>query len=247
MAAITAAPTRLEAPLILKSHTSHPALDAIKLNSPSRSPQISEESSSHFLVTSPYTAPEHLLDLSSISSPNRLLALSLTELQPVREDYATAPYKDAFNWSSVITKLRSLVSSEGYDWQERTFYVVVFRSRVAEGTDRKDLGSLDEASHQEAVKGGGLLKYWFGVPDRERRNVATCKCAETFASILREEWLRRLGVWRNKEDARLGSGGEGHRRAAMATRGLYAEWKIERLALVIGDGAEHWRIESWRD
>ena len=41
--------------------------------------------------------------------------------------------------------------------------------------------------------------------------------------------------------------GPGHRRAATATRFLYAEWAIERLRLDIEDGAKKWRITDWID
>jgi hypothetical protein len=52
-------------------------------------------------------------------------------------------------------------------------------------------------------------------------------------------------IWRIRDDARRGSTGEGHRRAALAARQVYTEWKIERLALVIGDGVETWDIVDW--
>lgn len=39
--------------------------------------------------------------------------------------------------------------------------------------------------------------------------------------------------------------GEGHRRAGAAARVLYTEWKIERLELLIKDGAEGWEIRPW--
>lgn len=60
----------------------------------------------------------------------------------------------------------------------------------------------------------------------EGRNLATC-------------------VWRSQEDARIGSIGEAHRRAAGAARKLYTEWRIERLKLTIQDGATEWEIGDW--
>lgn len=41
--------------------------------------------------------------------------------------------------------------------------------------------------------------------------------------------------------------GATHRKAAGATRFLYKEWAIERLRLVIKDGAEEWEITQWTD
>lgn len=71
-------------------------------------------------------------------------------------------------------------------------------------------------------------RYWFGSPDQHGRNLATC-------------------VWRTQQDARIGSVGEAHRRAAGATRYLYTEWAIERLRLLIKDDAAEWEITEWVD
>ena len=87
---------------------------------------------------------------------------------------------------------------------------------------------VNRRSHAEATQSGGLLKYWFGVPDTEGRNLATC-------------------VWRQKEDAGPASRGPGHKAAMQATMNLYTEWAIERLKLVIEDGAKGWSIEAWED
>ena len=58
-----------------------------------------------------------------------------------------------------------------------------------------------------------------------------------------------VGVWRTQEDARAGLGGEAHRAAMRAAIGLYEEWVVERLKLVIeGDedgGVGKWRIGQW--
>ncbi|KAH0544961.1 hypothetical protein FGG08_000887 [Glutinoglossum americanum] len=181
----------------------------------------------NLLVVSPYTERAHLLDLNTLDKPDQLLAKALTVMKPIRNDYATAPYIEAFNWDRVIETLRDLAAVEEHDWQHRPFYIVVFRSQSPPTTDRSYLGLLDESSHKEAVESGGLLKYWYGVPDPVNgRNLATC-------------------VWRRRDDARRGSAGEGHRRAALAARQMYTEWKIERLALVIRDGVETWDIVDW--
>ena len=129
------------------------------------------------LVVSPYTTPPHLLELASVSRANQLLAEALSLLQPVRNDYATAPYKDAFNWPAIIYRLRHLLKKEvGFPWAEaQKFYVIVFRSCLPPMTDRVHLGAIDQLAHAEATASGGLLKYWFGVPDAEGRNLATCK------------------------------------------------------------------------
>ena len=128
-----------------------------------------------FLIVSPYTSQQHLLDLGALEEPQRLLARALTVLEPVRIGYATAPYRESFNWISVISLLRTLNEEAHHSWKHQHFYIVVFRSRVSLTTNRAELGELDERAHAEATRSGGLLKYWFGEPDDDGRNLATCK------------------------------------------------------------------------
>lgn len=71
-------------------------------------------------------------------------------------------------------------------------------------------------------------RYWFGTPDAEGRNLATC-------------------IWRSQEDARKGGIGPAHRKAAGAARSLYSFWKIDRLKLTIGDGIKSWAITAWEE
>lgn len=126
------------------------------------------------LVVSPYNSLPHLLDLRLLGEKQRLLAKALTVLESVRGDYATAQYHECFNWDVVIDLLKSLLELSDYQWKRQYFYIVVFRSQVPPTTDRTHLGGLDQKSHAEAMKSGGLLKYWFGLPDETGRNLATC-------------------------------------------------------------------------
>ena len=127
------------------------------------------------LISSPYPDFENQLRLADLDTPYRLFAFALTALKPIRPDYATAPYLELFNWPEVFALLRSLCKKTGYQWEQRQFYVVIFRSKLQAGIDREKLGLLDQMSHQEACASGGLLKYWFGSTDGERRNLATCE------------------------------------------------------------------------
>ena len=129
-----------------------------------------------YLQVSPYEEQPHLLDLTSVAPSSQLLARALTEMDVVRDDYATAPYHEAFSWPQVHERLKAIVAEEQFDWaEEQSFYIVVFRSQLSPETDRTHLGDLDKRSHAEATAGGGLLKYWFGKPDANGRNLATCK------------------------------------------------------------------------
>ena len=127
-----------------------------------------------FLIVSPYTSLPHLLDLRTVNQSQQLLAKALTLLSQTREDYATAPYISSFNWPAVLAHLKHLSQQSNHKWQHQHFYIVVFRSQIPPTTDRVELGELDQRSHAEATKSGGLLKYWFGMPDADGRNLATC-------------------------------------------------------------------------
>jgi hypothetical protein len=131
-------------------------------------------------MASPYAEREHLLDLDSLSETHRLLAQALTILKPLTDNYALTPYKEAFNWHQVVDKLKKLseASDEGgtkgrYAFPQTSFFVVVFRSRRPTKDFLPELYELDKGSHAEAMKSGGLLKYWYGVPNDEGRNLAT--------------------------------------------------------------------------
>ncbi|KAL8414307.1 hypothetical protein RB594_005509 [Gaeumannomyces avenae] len=186
------------------------------------------QDSSRFLVSSPYTEQDHLLDLYTLEPESKLLALALTHMRNTRQDYATSPYIDSFNWVAVMDTLRGLAQDAGHAWRETSFYIVAFRSQIPPTTVYAELGALDKSAHVEANKSGGFLKYWFGEPNAEGRNLATC-------------------VWRSKEDARLGNVGPAHRKAANATRRLYTSWGIDRHRLIVRDDAKSWEIVDWVD
>jgi hypothetical protein len=128
------------------------------------------------LISSPYNQPGHYLTLNTLPITSQLFALALTALKPVREDYSTAPYTSALNFDTVLEVLRLLAAQTGFQFPETSFYVVIFRSKLKPDIDNDWLYKLDFESHREACESGGLLKYWFGKTDGERRNLATCKC-----------------------------------------------------------------------
>ncbi|OAA47430.1 UPF0643 protein [Beauveria brongniartii RCEF 3172] len=181
-----------------------------------------------FIVQSPYTELAHQLDLSTLDYENALLAKALSTVDATRDDYAIASYVESFNWTGVMAHLKTLVGIYGQRYQDATFYIVAFRSQIKPSTDYSHLGELDKAAHLEAIESGGFLKYWFGSPDSELRNLATC-------------------LWRSKEDAVAGGRGPAHRKAAMSTRSLYAYWKIDQHRLTIRNNAEEWEIVPWTD
>ncbi|KAH9904044.1 hypothetical protein F4778DRAFT_78508 [Xylariomycetidae sp. FL2044] len=185
-----------------------------------------DQQDDHHLVVSPYTEREHLLDLRTLDPENALLAQALVHMRSLRPDYAVADYTETFNWVEVMSELGKLVRRSGHRWRETSFFVVAFRSRIPPTTVYEELGALDKAAHAEATASGGFLKYWFGSPDKEGRNLATC-------------------LWRCQEDARKGGIGPAHRAAAAAARHLYSHWKIDRHRLIIRDDVQSWEIVDW--
>ena len=150
--------------------------DAALRSTPDTSHQLSTiDLNATHLISSPYNDFANQLTLNDLELPYRLFAFALTALKPIREDYATAPYLESFNWPEVFALLRNLCKQTGYEWKQLSFYTVIFRSQLLEGIDRDRLGLLDQKSHEEACASGGLLKYWFGSTDSELQNLATCK------------------------------------------------------------------------
>lgn len=111
-----------------------------------------------FLIQSPYSEIEHQLDLETLDHENATLAKALARLRATRDDYATAPYTESFNWSEVMTELRQIVKTSGKGFKEASFYIVAFRSQIKPSTEYSHLGELDKAAHAEAVASGGFLK-----------------------------------------------------------------------------------------
>ena len=130
------------------------------------------------IISSPYANPENWLNLQPLDMQNLLMAHALTQFKPTRADYATAPYMSSFNWAIVFGFLRAFCVQAGIEWKQHEFHLVIFRSQLRAGADRVRLGELDQKSHEEACASGGLLHYWFGSPNEEMRNLATCEPAE---------------------------------------------------------------------
>ncbi|KAI5800075.1 hypothetical protein EDC01DRAFT_648830 [Geopyxis carbonaria] len=205
-----------------------PYVTGLAPSSSKEEPPITNMQRKRLLVASPYTDIPHLLDLDTLELPYQFMARALTVMRPVTEAYSTTPYIDAFNWHEVLSELQRIIVNEQYVFPETSYYVIVFRSQIPPTTDRSHLGDLDAAAHIEAVKGGGLLKYWFGTPNGDYRNLATC-------------------LWRNREDAKIGGAGPDHARAMREVRELYLEWRVERLRLVIDENAKGFQIIKWVD
>ncbi|TQB68676.1 hypothetical protein MPDQ_002939 [Monascus purpureus] len=180
------------------------------------------------LIVSPYDDLRHILDLTTLDTPNRLFAKALAIFKPIRDDYATASYTESFNWQDIFEFLKELSDAEQYLWSKQHFFVVVFRSILLPDADSERLHELDVHSHREATASGGLLKYWFGTKNSNRENLATC-------------------LWRGRTDARLGGTGPWHQKARAAAPVMYEKIVFKALKLVVDDGVKSWSFSDWVD
>ncbi|THZ41202.1 hypothetical protein D6C90_05636 [Aureobasidium pullulans] len=184
--------------------------------------------SDSLLVVSPYTTAPHLLDLNRYDTASQLFAKALTILRPTHDDYATTEYTSTFNFQEVVDTLRKLARAESCAWQKKEFYVVSFRSQLKHEVDGDRLFQLDAFSHQEAMTSGGLLKYWYGVKNEDRRNLATC-------------------FWESRQHARDGGRGPWHAQARAAATIWYESIVFKTYVLTIGDGANSWEFRDYEE
>ncbi|KAI6046157.1 hypothetical protein EDC04DRAFT_2558451 [Pisolithus marmoratus] len=112
--------------------------------------------------TPPLVTETHLPDIDPVSLS---LHKALHHFRPLSSEYAGLPYAEAFNWLDLDLPLD----------EEREWYAVVFRSKRKAGSDSGALYEADRKAHEEAVSNGGLVMYWYGVPDAQTGlNLATC-------------------------------------------------------------------------
>ncbi|KAK0485953.1 hypothetical protein IW261DRAFT_1328830 [Armillaria novae-zelandiae] len=112
--------------------------------------------------TTPLVTETRLPDIDPASLS---LHKALHHFRPIVSNYAATPYAEAFNWSTL-----RLPKDE-----EREWYCVVFRSKRKAGSDGGSLYDADKKAHDEAIRNGGLILYWYGIPNQETgMNLATC-------------------------------------------------------------------------
>ncbi|KAJ7647345.1 hypothetical protein FB45DRAFT_196451 [Roridomyces roridus] len=103
--------------------------------------------------------------LPNIDPASLSLHRALHHFKPSSENYAETPYDEAFNWDELALPAD----------QEREWYCVVFRSKRKAGSDASSLYEADRKAHEEAIHNGGLLLYWYGLPNQHTgMNLATC-------------------------------------------------------------------------
>ncbi|PWN29417.1 hypothetical protein BDZ90DRAFT_230291 [Jaminaea rosea] len=124
----------------------------------------------------------------------------------------------SFNWSSLSLPKHI----------KGTWYGVLFLSRRRSGSESINLYEADRLSHEEAVRSGGLLAYWYGEPDEETGdNLATC-------------------IWTDRESAVRASKLPRHRQAVRHAGRAYEEFRLGRYKVVKKAGERNVTVEKWR-
>ncbi|KAJ7096333.1 hypothetical protein C8R44DRAFT_717766 [Mycena epipterygia] len=141
--------------------------------------------------------------LPDIDPASLSLHKALHHFKPKNGDYAVTPYSEAFNWDQLV-----LPENEERDW-----YCVVFRSKRKAGSDGTSLYDADKKAHEEAVHNGGLLLYWYGIPNQETgMNLATC-------------------IWQSRKHAIAATSQPHHIRAMRLAADSYEVYDLERHVL----------------
>ncbi|KAL5614488.1 hypothetical protein BROUX41_004593 [Berkeleyomyces rouxiae] len=177
-----------------------------------------------FIQNSPYQEADHQTDLWALDWQQASIVLALEVFDTNSPDYASIPYKDCFNFNETVDYLREIVGTRAPQFEKQTYFIVAFRSKLKNLDVYTDLSHLDKAAHLEATR-LGILKYWFGFPDTERRNLATC-------------------LWSNRIDAAKASHCPDHIEAVRMGTPMYEWFRIECYEFTVLDGLSGWTFEQ---
>ena len=128
-------------------------------------------------------------------------------LVPVASDYAARPIDQAFNWEACLATV------DRGEW-----YVVAFRSIRRTDADEDLLDEMDERAFAEASSFSGLLHYFSGTMDDERRCLSMC-------------------VWEDRQHAREAAALPEHLGAIGIADATYSNYVLERYRLTKREGA----------
>lgn len=124
------------------------------------------------------------------------------QISPKHPDYANLPIEEGFDWDECLSGAR-------FD----RLYLVVFRSVRRATADLHVLKEYDDRAFEEAVKAGGLLRYFKGQMNERRECLSFC-------------------LWESREQARRAAGGASHGEAAEITARMYESYRLYRYHLI---------------
>jgi hypothetical protein len=134
-------------------------------------------------------------------------------------DHAIHLIRTVFNYSSISVPATT---------PDNTYYGIVFRSTRHCSAPSKLIRALyatDRHAHEESTRSGGLLMYWYGIPNDAGENVTTC-------------------LWTSRDDAVTASQLPRHRTAAGLASTVYQNYDVMRYLLRVDGG--RMGIEAWK-
>jgi hypothetical protein len=137
---------------------------------------------------------------------------SCLKISPQRPDYATRPIQTGFDWSPL--------SGCSFD----RLYLVVFRSERRPDADLDLLREHDDRAYEEALRSGGLLKYFKGHANERGECLSFC-------------------LWETRDQALQAASAASHKSAADLTARMYLSYVLDRYWLKrTGEGLAFERI-----
>jgi hypothetical protein len=122
---------------------------------------------------------------------------SCLKISPKHSDYATRPIQTAFDWSPL------------YGCPFDRLYLVVFRSVRRPDADLALLREHDDRAYEEALRSGGLLRYFKGHANEGGECLSFC-------------------LWETSEQAREAASAASHKSAANITARMYLSYVLDR-------------------
>ena len=130
---------------------------------------------------------------------------SCLRISPQDPDYATRPIQTAFDWSPL------------YGCSFDRLYLVVFRSVRRPDADLALLREHDDRAYEEALRSGGLLRYFKGHADEKGACLSFC-------------------LWETRDQALKAASASSHESAAHITARMYVSYVLDRYWLKRPEG-----------
>jgi hypothetical protein len=122
---------------------------------------------------------------------------SCLKISSKHSDYATRPIQTAFDWSPL------------YGCSFDRLYLVVFRSVRRPDADLELLREHDDRAYEEALRSGGLLRYFKGNANEGGECLSFC-------------------LWETDKQAREAASAASHESAANITARMYLSYVLDR-------------------
>ena len=128
-------------------------------------------------------------------------------IAPVHPEYVNLAIQEGFDWGRL------------HDASFERLYLVVFRSVRRADADLDLLRERDDLAYGEALRSGGLLRYFKGEANERRECLSFC-------------------LWEGRLQAERAAGGASHSRAARIAAETYERYDLERYELTKGGDEE---------